>query len=419
MTRKILLIEDDLNPTKEVENEIRKILDEFRKILKKFGEITEVYSYKAALQQMQKGNFFLAVVDIVLPESDEDFSSQEERWGKELIKKLRKKGTPVIGISNKTDFTTVSELLNPPYEIVAVIHKKCEKRHINRFEEYVKSVFQPRKRNRYCSYANSLCIKTFLFRGNRSIFAISSENKKGIVDLIYETFKTNYSIHPWTYCSSVAGCIFCDHVCPKIYGNNIILAEISDMNPNVFFEVGFAFGLGRTVVLLKRKEGSGNIDRGILRDIKYNPYSNINDIEKILDDIQISDFQTYDTPQIFENIPNFQCPQNRRKEGLFIISWTCSTLINLISGLRHIKIKGNNLISVVKQSINAKGIVFDLECVDKIHNAQLFLIAGICVSQGVPVGFFIKERNKPPIDVHQLSLKNKEEVKSFLKECPL
>ncbi len=46
------------------------------------------------------------------------------------------------------------------------------------------------------------------------------------------------------------GGIFCDAVCPKAFRNLWMIAEVSDFNPNVFFECGFAIGLGRTVIFL-------------------------------------------------------------------------------------------------------------------------------------------------------------------------
>lgn len=107
--------------------------------------------------------------------------------------------------------------------------------------------------NRYCSFINRVC-KTERFLDKHGVFLASSYTNKDFIEVLSEKFgKRNLSleIDKWMKREdSGTGRIFCDEVCPKAFRNLWMIAEVSDFNPNVFFECGFAIGLGRTVTFL-------------------------------------------------------------------------------------------------------------------------------------------------------------------------
>ena len=59
----------------------------------------------------------------------------------------------------------------------------------------------------------------------------------------------------------------------------MIIAELSDHNPNVFYEVGWAHALNRTTVLLARKGTSLPFDVSHINTISY---TSIKDLEEKL-----------------------------------------------------------------------------------------------------------------------------------------
>lgn len=417
---KILFVDDDLNPQNEVNEEVKNILREFKSILENFGDIIEAYSYEGAIEKLCKENFSLAVVDILLPEKDENYYLDSSQYGKNLIKKLVNRDIPVIGISNKTDRTTVSELMGPQYNVIAIIDKSSQRNYKEKFENYIQMALKPKKRNRFCSYINKICNTEFSFFGEKSIFILSSKNNEDKVHSIYDYYEYNgkYNVHPWTHFESNSGLIYCNHVCPKIYGHNIILAEISDKNPNVAFEVGFAFGLGRNVILLRRKNGSKDIE-DIIKDLSYKEYENINDIEEILGNLQVQKYKIYAKPKIFFHIDDFENPEKRKKEKFFIVSWEKPSISIRGIPIESIQINKYSFIELIKKLINAKGLIFDIESLNQESTFAFFLISGICVAQGIPLCFYIKNIDNAPIDIHQLIKNDVNRVKQFLKEIPL
>lgn len=60
------------------------------------------------------------------------------------------------------------------------------------------------------------------------------------------------------------GYIVCEKICRKIQESDLVLAEISTRNANVFYELGLAYGLERPVILMR--------DRNIINGLETDPY---------------------------------------------------------------------------------------------------------------------------------------------------
>jgi nucleoside 2-deoxyribosyltransferase len=58
------------------------------------------------------------------------------------------------------------------------------------------------------------------------------------------------------YCERVDEQIFTDSILQRVYNQiakaDIVIADMTGKNPNVFYEVGYAHALGKTVILRKR-----------------------------------------------------------------------------------------------------------------------------------------------------------------------
>jgi hypothetical protein len=60
-----------------------------------------------------------------------------------------------------------------------------------------------------------------------------------------------------------------EHVWEEIYNADLIVADLTGANANVFYELGLAHALGRPAVLLSRSKHSGVFDVASLRQIRY------------------------------------------------------------------------------------------------------------------------------------------------------
>jgi hypothetical protein len=71
-----------------------------------------------------------------------------------------------------------------------------------------------------------------------------------------------------------------DMMCKICYGLqecSYVIANISDWNPNVLFEIGLAYGFGKDVVLIKDRKESVPVD---LKGLEYIDYDNIDELKR-------------------------------------------------------------------------------------------------------------------------------------------
>ena len=161
-----------------------------------------------------------------------------------------------------------------------------------------------------------MCNKSFQsFLEKKSVFLASSNEFKDNITKIGEKLElSGCVVAPWTKREShEMGLIFNVEVCPKLYGYSTIIADISDFNPNVFFEIGFALGLGRQVLPIRSDNVYQEFNLPYLTHALYIKYDTVDDaVAKTKDDVRfINDI--YSTPRIFDNITQFCLPLGRKK----------------------------------------------------------------------------------------------------------
>jgi len=266
--------------------------------------------------------------------------------------------------------------------------------------------------NRYCSFINRVC-NTDRFLDKRGVFLASSYQNKDFIEVLSEYLKKlnlSLEIDKWMKSEkSETGVIFCDEVCPKAFRNLWMIAEVSDFNPNVFFECGFAIGLGRTVIFLcdenagKIKSKLGKLYLSyktvdvIINKLEWNP--------ETFNKIKIN--SVYRVPRVFKHIDKFNSPNEREKSSAdCVLSFNQETDIIRKLLKYGCKIVGANRLKqsfmpwdLVEELIDAKTVLVNLSGVqkesitNKLNDSQLMCLAGICVSQGVPVKIFQSNDN--------------------------
>lgn len=295
------------------------------------------------------------------------------------------------------------------------------------------------KTTRYCSFINHVC-STDRFIDKQGVFLASSYDKKDVINELGEELKklnSSLEIDKWVKIEGGGtGRIFCDEVCPKLFRNYWMIAEVSDFNPNVFFECGFAIGLGRAVIFLcdenadKIKSQLGKL---------YLSYKTIDDIinkfnsewtPDTINNIEINSL--YRVPRVFRHIDNFDSPNDREKsDEVYVLSFNQETgIIRKLSEYGY-KIVGINRLmqsfmlgDLVKELIDAKAVVVNLSGVqkeqntNKLNDSQLMCLAGICASQGVPIRIFQSNKNFYS-DMDSISFADSETLIKELNALPL
>lgn len=78
----------------------------------------------------------------------------------------------------------------------------------------------------------------------------------GDFDDIYKLGIKQSCIDAGAYCERVDEQIFNESILDRIYNQiskaNIVIADMTNRNPNVFYEVGYAHALGKTTILLTK-----------------------------------------------------------------------------------------------------------------------------------------------------------------------
>ena len=81
---------------------------------------------------------------------------------------------------------------------------------------------------------------------------------------------------------------FCNKICKVIQSVRFGIIELSDLRPNVPFELGFMLGLGKPVIALLNKAYKANISEDfsdIAQVVEWIEYDNFSDLEKGLEKI--------------------------------------------------------------------------------------------------------------------------------------
>ena len=297
MSNIAILIVDDEIKTSEKE---RKLFDE---LVKHIPESTvhsiDFFKHEKGTQitdeELEKTK--LALIDVMLPTKNAGFS---------LMDRLKEKGIKTIAISNKADSTDAFEASKHADEFW-----KKDESDFQSLIDKITALLTPVKRKDYCAFEDNTCFKEFCDRDRHSIFIATSCDNTDFAIHIKNALGKQYNVDPWTKNSADAELLFCDKVCPKIYGNMLLIAEISDLKPNVFFEAGLGLGLGRIVFLAKRK-GIEQPNSCFLNALYYKEYEQISKLttsikEKLEDEkVECKSLRDIKLPSsLFDNLQGF------------------------------------------------------------------------------------------------------------------
>ena len=133
----------------------------------------------------------------------------------------------------------------------------------------------------HCFKIGAVCSKEVVVNPNQVFIGMPFRKKfsdiytRGIVPSL-EKFK----LEPWKADQEPSNIDIMCKICENLQESRYAIINITDWNPNVLFELGLAYGLGKTVVLIKDKESGVPVD---LKGMEYMEYESSEDLSRNLE----------------------------------------------------------------------------------------------------------------------------------------
>lgn len=267
----------------------------------------------------------------------------------------------------------------------------------------------------YCHYADGPCDQTFEPVDRTTAFFAYASSPTYIADVIetsatkLERLKPEVAWETWRGLSIAGQTIFCQ-ICKKLRQSSTLIADVTTLNFNVLFEVGFALGLGLAVVPVRDTTHTANRrayeEFGLLDTLGYLDFSNSDEL----------------ATNLAERLPVDAMPPLRvhefRQAPLYVLKGPVNNE-NAIQMLAAIKKSGIrfrtydpvetprlSLHDARRQVAGSTAIIANLldSAREKAlaHNAQCALIAGMALAQSKAVAL-VAEGNEPfPIDYRDI-----------------
>jgi hypothetical protein len=273
------------------------------------------------------------------------------------------------------------------------------------------------------------------FTCNRCLIISSNELEDFTTQLVndlntkFDSERMPYKAEPWSKDSYKVGSLFFDKVNKAIHNNSIIIANISDLNPNVFFECGMAVALAKSVILIKNKNISlinFNMNYTIYSDFEEKTL--VNGLIVALKNNNISNSE----PNIFTQLNNINT-NNANKKNVWVLSF------NLHENTSYeFKREGYNIVpkdelettffnlEVATKLANAKAVLVNLsgkqDTVNNLtfYDSKLMFLAGFCYARDIPIKVFQDNMNfYADVQEFSVNLKSIQFLIDFVNKLPL
>ena len=266
----------------------------------------------------------------------------------------------------------------------------------------------------FCQYADGPCDQSFAGIGSvRTLFLYPSEPKiiASTLELASEKLRDTASADSitWRDLHTAGQIIFCK-ICKASRFAQCIVADVTTLNFNLMFEIGFALGLGLPVIPVR--------DTTIIRDRA--DFGRL----ALLDVIGYVDFQNANelVTQLHSRLPGEAIPQPpvvlAHDKPLFVLKAAINTEgeVRLMSVLKNspLRFKTYDPIETPRLSLQEArrdvlasfGVIAHLLSPDRegarVHNARSAFVAGIAVAAGKSVLLLQEGTVRQPIDYRQI-----------------
>ena len=266
----------------------------------------------------------------------------------------------------------------------------------------------------FCQCSNGQCDQIFKFKFENEAFFAYPSDPYHLANAIREAVKLfqNYASNriwlSWEQLNTGGKIIFCE-ICKAIRNSKKVVADITTLNFNVLFEIGFAIGLGKPVIPLRDKTYSKDKllinEIGIFDTLGYENYENGKDILKIVNEtgIEPSISKIYDlnrkVPIYYikspiENDGSIKLTSLIKKSAFRFRTYDAKEIsrISLHEAYKQI----NSSITVIAHLIDSKrdGAA--------VHNARAAFICGMALAQNKNVLMLQEGNTLQPIDYRDI-----------------
>ena len=150
--------------------------------------------------------------------------------------------------------------------------------------------------NRFCAIEGTECDKRIPYKGSWTYFFAypGTERWRDFTSLLTSELNLR-GFYGDRWEDTVNNDLLFSKVCEGIYGHDFLLAEITEPNPNVMIEIGYALAVGREPILLRNtthKEWS----RNLLTTLESCNYATRDDILTYIANLQSKERRTSDDP---------------------------------------------------------------------------------------------------------------------------
>lgn len=268
----------------------------------------------------------------------------------------------------------------------------------------------------YCQYTSQECDQEFVFPIKRRGLFLYPSHPKTVADTIREAIiKLNFDNigdkwYSWEDLPISGQIIFCE-ICKGIRSSKLVIADVTTLNRNLLFEIGYTIGLGIPVIPIR--DSTVTTDEtsfrklGFLETLGYLDFQNSNQLkERILED----EFTRKELPtsdiEMSKTTPAYFIKGPIQTEGEIKLQ---SALKKNPANYRvydTVETPRISLHEVIKQVKSSYGIIAHLLSKDRrdsvIHNARCSLIAGFGMSAQKIVLLLEQDTETQPIDYRDI-----------------
>ena len=263
----------------------------------------------------------------------------------------------------------------------------------------------------FCQYSSGPCDQNFSEMSLKGAFFIYPSEPNLIsssIDLAIEELRKAESSRPWTSWRDLpieGRIIFCE-ICKAARFSSLIIADVTTLNLNVLFEIGYCIGLGLPVLPIRdttyKRDKKVFDELGILDTLGYTDFHNANELAASI------------KKHLKSKISILTEQETNRNQPLYLVKSPIDTdgSIKLLSCLKKSALKFRtfdpretvrlSLYEAEKQTSTSLGVIAYLLNPERegsiVHNARCSFVAGLAMADGKRVLMLQEGDVSHPID---------------------
>lgn len=210
--------------------------------------------------------------------------------------------------------------------------------------------------------------------------------------------------------NDIAGRFLLSPVLTRIEDGNCLFADITYLNFNVVFEIGYAIGRNKRVFLVKNAslKGTENLIKeiGIFDTLGYEKYTNSIELSKIIAAITETDPLPIDRTKLNRLVPVYLVlPKEKTDSEIRVISRLRKARLEsrIFDPEDHGRLAAGDAIDNVSQSLGVATVLLSSLRIDaEVHNIRAAFVAGLAMALDKPL-LLLQLGNEPiPLDCRDL-----------------